>query len=38
MTHRLRPDSITVGYGEEPVVRDLSLAVADGKVTTIVSL
>lgn len=33
---RLRVDSVTVGYGEEPVVRDLSLAIADGKVTTIV--
>lgn len=35
-TTRLRSDSVTVGYGEEPVVRDLSLTVADGKVTTII--
>jgi iron complex transport system ATP-binding protein len=33
---RLRAESVTVGYGEEPVVRDLSLAVPDGKVTTII--
>jgi iron complex transport system ATP-binding protein len=33
---RLRADTVTVGYGGEPVVRDLSLAVADGRVTTIV--
>lgn len=33
---RLRTESVTVGYGDEPVVLDLSLAVADGKVTTIV--
>lgn len=33
---RLSTESVTVGYGEEPVVRDLSLAVADGRVTTIV--
>ncbi len=35
-TSRLRADCVTVGYGAEPVVRDLSLAVPDGKVTTIV--
>jgi iron complex transport system ATP-binding protein len=33
---RLRADTVTVGYGDEPVVRDLSLAIADGRVTTIV--
>jgi iron complex transport system ATP-binding protein len=33
---RLRADSLTVGYGAEPVVRDLSLAIGDGRVTTIV--
>jgi iron complex transport system ATP-binding protein len=33
---RLRADTVTVGYGGEPVVRDLSLAIADGRVTTIV--
>lgn len=33
---RLSVDAVTVGYGEEPVVRDLSLTVADGRVTTIV--
>jgi len=33
---RLVADTVTVGYGDEPVVRDLSLAIADGKVTTIV--
>ncbi|GAA4367819.1 ABC transporter ATP-binding protein [Nocardioides caricicola] len=33
---RLRSESVTVGYGEEPVVRDLSLAIAEGKVTTII--
>ena len=33
---RLRAESVSVGYGEEPVVRDLSLAVPDGQVTTII--
>ncbi|GAA1766390.1 ABC transporter ATP-binding protein [Nocardioides hankookensis] len=33
---RLRTDSVTVGYGADPVVRDLSISLADGKVTTIV--
>lgn len=33
---RLRAESVTVGYGAEPVVRDLTLAVPDGQVTTIV--
>ena len=33
---RLRAESVTVGYGAEPVVRDLSLAIPDGKVTTII--
>jgi iron complex transport system ATP-binding protein len=33
---RLRTEAVTVGYGEEPVVRDLSLTITDGKVTTIV--
>jgi iron complex transport system ATP-binding protein len=35
-TARLRTRALTVGYGEEPVVRDLDLTVADGRVTTIV--
>jgi iron complex transport system ATP-binding protein len=34
--HRLRAESVTVGYGADPVVRDLDLAVPDGRVTTIV--
>ncbi len=33
---RLRADGVTVGYGDAPVVRDLSLTVPDGKVTTII--
>lgn len=33
---RLRAESVSVGYGEEPVVRDLSLVVPDGQVTTII--
>ncbi|MFC7495842.1 MULTISPECIES: ABC transporter ATP-binding protein [unclassified Nocardioides] len=33
---RLRTEAVSVGYGEDPVVHSLSLAVADGKVTTIV--
>lgn len=33
---RLHTESVTVGYGEEPVVRDLTLRVPDGKVTTII--
>jgi iron complex transport system ATP-binding protein len=33
---RLRAESVTVGYGEDPVVRDLTLCVPDGQVTTIV--
>jgi iron complex transport system ATP-binding protein len=35
-TARLRTRALTVGYGEEPVVRDLDLTIADGRVTTIV--
>ncbi|MCW2758872.1 MAG: cobalamin/Fe(3+)-siderophore transporter ATP-binding protein [Nocardioidaceae bacterium] len=34
--HRLEAVGVTVGYGEEPVVRDLSLAVPEGRVTTII--
>jgi iron complex transport system ATP-binding protein len=34
--HRLRTENVTVGYGEEPVVRDLTLTVRDGGVTTII--
>ena len=34
--HRLRAECVTVGYGAEPVVRDLSLVIPDGQVTTIV--
>jgi iron complex transport system ATP-binding protein len=33
---RLRAESVTVGYGEAPVVRDLTLAIPDGRVTTII--
>ncbi|GGB17649.1 iron-enterobactin transporter ATP-binding protein [Flexivirga endophytica] len=33
---RLSAANITVGYGEEPVVHDVSLHVPDGKVTTII--
>jgi iron complex transport system ATP-binding protein len=33
---RLRADGVTVGYGGDPVVRDLSLTILDGQVTTIV--
>jgi len=33
---RLHTQSVTVGYGDEPVVSDLSLTVADGRVTTII--
>ena len=36
MTHRLETQAVTVGYGEEPVVRDLDLTIADRRVTTIV--
>ncbi|WP_446664259.1 ABC transporter ATP-binding protein [Flexivirga sp. B27] len=35
-TGRLVADGITVGYGDEPVVHDVSLCVPDGKVTTII--
>jgi len=33
---RLVADQVTVGYGEEPVVHDVSLRIPDGKVTTII--
>ncbi|MGN6412443.1 ATP-binding cassette domain-containing protein, partial [Flexivirga sp.] len=33
---RLSADNVTVGYGDEPVVHDVSLRVPDGKVTTII--
>jgi iron complex transport system ATP-binding protein len=33
---RLRANALTVGYGGAPVVRDLSLTIGDGQVTTIV--
>ena len=33
---RLRTDAVTIGYGGDPVVRDLSITLADGRVTTIV--
>jgi iron complex transport system ATP-binding protein len=36
MNTRLRTESVTVGYGGDPVVNDLSIALADGRVTTIV--
>ncbi|WP_205474295.1 ABC transporter ATP-binding protein [Nocardioides sp. SYSU D00038] len=35
-TTRLGAESVTVGYGDAPVVRDLTLDVADGKVTSII--
>jgi iron complex transport system ATP-binding protein len=35
-TARLRTEAVTVGYGGDPVVHDLSLTLADGQVTTIV--
>jgi iron complex transport system ATP-binding protein len=35
-TSRLRTEAVTIGYGGDPVVRDLSITLADGKVTTIV--
>ena len=36
MNHRLHTENLTVGYGDEPVVHDLTLAVRDGRVTTII--
>lgn len=33
---RLHADHVTVGYGEDPVVHDVSLQIPDGKVTTII--
>ncbi|MGH3347165.1 MAG: ABC transporter ATP-binding protein [Nocardioides sp.] len=36
MTSRLSTRGITVGYGGEPVVHDLTLEIPDGQVTTIV--
>lgn len=36
MNARLRTEAVTVGYGGDPVVRDLTLELADGQVTTIV--
>lgn len=36
MTSRLGAEQVTVGYGGDPVVTDLSLDIPDGKVTTIV--
>jgi iron complex transport system ATP-binding protein len=33
---RLRTEAVTIGYGGDPVVRDLSITLADGQVTTIV--
>ncbi|MCW2842897.1 MAG: hypothetical protein JWN22_813 [Nocardioides sp.] len=35
-TSRLQADAVTVGYGGDPVVRDLTLRIPDGRVTTIV--
>jgi iron complex transport system ATP-binding protein len=35
-TSRLRSDNVTLTYGADPVVADLSLAVPDGKITTII--
>jgi iron complex transport system ATP-binding protein len=35
-TSRLRTEAVTVGYGGDPVVRDLTLDIPDGAVTTIV--
>ena len=36
MTSRLSAHGLTVGYGGEPVVRDLTVDIPDGQVTTIV--
>jgi iron complex transport system ATP-binding protein len=36
MSSRLRTEAVTIGYGGDPVVHDLSIDLADGKVTTIV--
>ena len=36
MTSRLGAELVTVGYGGDPVVHDLTLDVPDGKVTTII--
>ena len=33
---RLRTENVTIGYGGDPVVHDLSITLADGQVTTIV--
>jgi iron complex transport system ATP-binding protein len=33
---RLRAEAVTVGYGEAPVVSELSLEIPDGRVTTII--
>lgn len=36
MTSRLGAESVTVGYGDRPVVRDLTFDVPDGQVTSII--
>ncbi len=36
MACRLRAEAVTVGYGGDPVVRDLTLAIPDGQVTSII--
>ncbi|MBB6626631.1 ABC transporter ATP-binding protein [Nocardioides sp. KIGAM211] len=36
LASRLRADAVTVGYGGRPVVRDLSLDLPDGRVTSII--
>jgi len=33
---RLRAEHVTVGYGDQPVVHDVSLQIPDGRVTTII--
>lgn len=36
LSSRLRAEAVTVGYGDAPVVRDLTLEIPDGRVTTII--
>ena len=33
---RLKGQSLTLGYGDKPIVDDLSLAIPDGKITVII--
>ncbi|MGH2601421.1 MAG: ATP-binding cassette domain-containing protein, partial [Dehalococcoidia bacterium] len=36
MTSRLSSDNVTLTYGADPVVADLSLIIPDGQITTII--